>query len=299
MGEVRKDINTSDINWDEMSDDQLEVMERKIASKYMKIFPLGIIIWGFANTFIWLSLWPLVLMNILPLWIAFPIAVLNVCLAYLPSHDAQHSIIARKGHKLRWLNELLGHVSLIPFVAPFRYLRYTHFEHHNNANDPELDPDFDVHAKNRAEFFKKIILRKQPGQGAQKDRYIDALIRTNKTHVMKEAIIMRVAYMLILYVLAWSGYALEAALLWWVPMQVANIYIPYYLSWKPHHPGTEMGRYKDTNAFKSLLGNIGSSGMQYHVNHHLYPRIPLMHTPAAFRELRPILIRKGCDLRGL
>jgi len=147
MGEVRNDINTSDINWDEMSDDQLEVMERKIASKYMKIFPLGIIIWGFANTFIWLSLWPLVLINILPLWIAFPIAVLNVCLAYLPSHDAQHSIIARKGHKLRWLNELLGHVSLIPFVAPFRYLRYTHFEHHNNANDPELDPDFDVHAK--------------------------------------------------------------------------------------------------------------------------------------------------------
>tara|TARA_R110002111_G_scaffold115103_3_gene176045 strand:- start:792 stop:1676 length:885 start_codon:yes stop_codon:yes gene_type:complete len=294
MGQVMQDIN-----WDEMTDEQLDVMERKIAARYMKIFPLGIIIWGFANTLIWLSLWPLVFMDILSLWVAFPIAVLNVTLAYLPSHDAQHSIIARKGQKLRWLNELLGHVSLIPFVAPFRYLRYTHFEHHNHANDPVLDPDFDVHAKDRAEFFKQAILSRQPANGTKKDRYVEALERTGNSHVMLEAALIRVSYMLILYGLAWSGYAIEAALLWWLPLQLAQVYIPYYLSWKPHHPAEEMGRYRDTASFKSHLGNIGSSGMQYHVVHHLYPRIPLMHTPAAFRELRPILLARGCDLRGL
>lgn len=288
-----------DIIWEDMTDEQLDVMERKIAGKYMNMIPLGIIVWGFANTFIWLSLWPLVFLDIVSLWIAFPIALLNVTLAYLPSHDAQHSIIARPGHRLRWLNELLGHVSLIPFVAPFRYLRYTHFEHHIHANDPELDPDFDVHAKDRADFFKQAILKKQPGYANQKDRYYEALERTGKTGTMMEAVIMRVAFMLILYVLAWTGYAIEAALLWWLPLQFAQVYIPYYLSWKPHHPGKQTGRYKDTNAFKSHLGNIGSSGMQYHVIHHLYPRIPLMYTPAAYRELRPILLRKGCDLRGL
>jgi beta-carotene hydroxylase len=39
--------------------------------------------------------------------------------------------------------------------------------------------------------------------------------------------------------------------------------------------------------------------MQYHIVHHLYPRIPLMQTPAAYRELRPILERQGCDLGNL
>ena len=51
--------------------------------------------------------------------------------------------------------------------------------------------------------------------------------------------------------------------------------------------------------YSAGIGNIGSMGMQYHAIHHLYPRIPLSLTPAAFRELRPILIRKGMDTRGL
>ncbi len=287
------------IDWDALSEDQLDDMERKIAVKYMQKMPLGIIAWGFVNTSVWIALWPLVPLDVLPLWLAFPIAVLNVSLAYLPSHDAQHSIIARKGHRLRWLNELLGHVSLIPFATPFRYLRHTHMEHHNHANNPDLDPDYDVHAANRLDFFLKQLRKKQPGHTEENDRYSEALARTGKSNLVIEAIMMRSFYMLTLYVLALIGYAIEAALLWWIPMHIAQFYIPYYLSWKPHHPGSATGRYKDTEAFRSRLGNIGSSGMQYHVVHHLYPRIPLMDTPAAFRELRPILKRKGCNLRGL
>lgn len=289
----------TDAEWDAMSDRELEIEERRIAGKYMRLFPWEIVIWGVGNTLIWLSLWPLVFFDIVPLWLAFPIAVLNITASYLPSHDAQHSILARKGHPLRWLNELVGHISLIPLVAPFRYMRYTHFEHHKNANDPNLDPDYDVHANNRLEFFKRALLKKQPAFSARDDRYQQALTRTGKEHVMLEALLMRIAYMLILFGFAWSGYAIEVVLLWWLPLHIATVYIPYYLSWKPHHPGAEMGRYRDTSAFSSHLGNIGSSGMQYHIIHHLYPTIPLTRTPAAYRELKPILQRKGCQLGGL
>lgn len=289
----------TDAEWDAMSDRELEIEERRIAGKYMRLFPWEIVIWGVGNTLIWLSLWPLVFFDIVPLWLAFPIAVLNITASYLPSHDAQHSILARKGHPLRWLNELVGHISLIPLVAPFRYMRYTHFEHHKNANDPNLDPDYDVHANNRLEFFKRALLKKQPAFSARDDRYQQALTRTGKEHVMLEALLMRIAYMLILFGFVWSGYAIEVVLLWWLPLHIATVYIPYYLSWKPHHPGAEMGRYRDTSAFSSHLGNIGSSGMQYHIIHHLYPTIPLTRTPAAYRELKPILQRKGCQLGGL
>ena len=73
----------------------------------------------------------------------------------------------------------------------------------------------------------------------------------------------------------------------------------YYLSWMPHRPTEQQGRYKDTLPFKSMPENIGSVGMQYHAVHHLYPLIPLSLTPAAFLELKPIVIRKGMDTRAL
>ncbi|MBT6573052.1 MAG: beta-carotene hydroxylase, partial [Gammaproteobacteria bacterium] len=50
---------------------------------------------------------------------------------------------------------------------------------------------------------------------------------------------------------------------------------------------------------KSRLGNLLSMGMQYHIIHHLYPRIPLSLTPAAYRELKPILQRRACNLGEL
>ncbi len=283
----------------DMDDTELGVLEREIAGKYMNIVPWEIVAWGIGNTLIWLSLWPLVLMDILPLWVAFPIAVLNITLSYLPSHDCQHSIIARQGKPLRWLNELVGHISLIPLAAAFRYMRHTHMEHHKHTNNPELDPDYGVHAANRKEYFKNQILSKQPGHTSNRDRYGETLKRIGKEHVMLDAIIVRSIYMLVLLVGALSGYAIEVALLWWLPLQLAFIYISYYLSWKPHHPGTEKSRYRDTRAFKSNFGNLGSSGMQYHIVHHLFPTIPLTRTPAAYRELRSILQQRGCELGGL
>jgi beta-carotene hydroxylase len=40
-------------------------------------------------------------------------------------------------------------------------------------------------------------------------------------------------------------------------------------------------------------------GMQYHIIRHLYPRMPLSQHPAVYRELKPILQRKGCELGEL
>jgi beta-carotene hydroxylase len=114
-----------------------------------------------------------------------------------------------------------------------------------------------------------------------------------------DAIIYQGVYLVIMFTLAWAGYAIEAALLWWLPKQIATTYIAYSLSWAPHHPGKEQGRYTDTRGFKSRLGNLLSMGMQYHIIHHLYPRIPLSLTPAAYRELKPILQRRACNLGEL
>ena len=292
---TRKINEDESINFDLMTNAELDLLEKKIANKYMNIVPWGAVAWGLGNLTIWLSLWPLVIFGYIPIWLGFLIASLNVTLCYLPSHEAQHNIIAGEGEPLRWLNEFVGHLSVIPLVTPYRMLKYTHYEHHKHTNNPELDPDYNVHAKTDWHFLWKSILNRQPESG-RNNAYPESLQRTGRGKIIIDGIIFQGIYLAILFSFAWSGFALEAALLWWLPKQVGITYIEYYLSWAPHHPGNKQGRYHDTRGFKSYVGNILSLGMQYHIVHHLYPRIPLSKTPAAYRELRPILERKGCDL---
>ena len=66
------------------TDAELDALERRLAAPFMRVFPWGIILWGFANAAVWLALWPLVLLDLMPLAVAFPIAVLNVAL-FLPA----------------------------------------------------------------------------------------------------------------------------------------------------------------------------------------------------------------------
>jgi len=274
-------------------------MEREIARKHLNKFPALMVFWGLANTAVWLALWPAVLMGYIPLWLGFILATVNVILSYLPSHDAQHDIIGRPGSKLRWLNEFIGHWSLIPLVLPFRIARYTHMEHHKHANDPELDPDYGITAPTGWAAIWNSIQGRQPGSAKGFNAYGAALQRIGRSDVLIDGLILKVMFYGTLAAFAWAGYALEAALLWWLPRQIALTYIQFYLSWAPHHPGTGQGRYKDTRAFRSKLGNLWSSGMQYHIIHHLHPRIPLNKTPRAYWELRDILIARGCQIDDL
>jgi beta-carotene hydroxylase len=290
---------TSDLSG--MGERDLIRLEKQIAERFMGGVPWGSVAWGFGNLAVWLSLWPLTLNGVLPLWLAFIIATFNVALCYLPSHEAQHRIIARPGEPLFWLNELLGHVSTIPLVLPYGVARLTHYEHHKYANHPDFDPDIGTKANGPWHLIWRSIAGRQPA-GKANVAYGDALDRLGTAEADEArlwAVFAQLSYVAILVSGAWMGHALEMALIWWLPRHIGATYIHFYLSWAPHHPGTAQGRYKDTRAFKSLWGNIGSMGMQFHIIHHLYPRIPLMRTPAAYWALRPVLEARGCDLERL
>ncbi len=281
-----------------LTNGELLRIERQIARKHSGMFPWFIVFWAFANLLCWLALWPLVLTGTLPLWAASPIAVMNLSLVYLPTHDAQHDIIARPGMRLRWLNELVGHATSWMIVYPFQMLRVTHLDHHRHANDAALDPDHSTSADGPWSAVWRSIRERQPDGERQRD-YLASLERAGRKDLIALALVYRLAYFAILFGLAWSGHALEALLLWWAPIQIGSTYLHFFLSWAPHHPGSAQGRYRDTRSFRSRLGNIGSMGMQYHVVHHLHPYIPLTQTPAAYWEMRPILEARGCQVAAL
>lgn len=232
----------------------------------------------------------------------FLISTVNITLSYLPSHEAQHDIFARPGSRLRWLNEFIGHWSVIPMASGYGALRLTHLEHHRHTNDSELDPDYGTHAKNGWDAIWQSISIRQPGATAGFNGYARTLQNLGTPQAKRailESVMINLVFYGVLFSCAWSGFALEAALLWWLPRHIALTYIQFFLSWAPHHPAQERGRYSNTRGFRSVLGNIGSLGMQYHIVHHLHPRIPLFRTGPAYWEMRDILEKRKCDLGRL
>ncbi|MES2343787.1 MAG: fatty acid desaturase [Pseudomonadota bacterium] len=273
--------------------------EMTIARRHMTGFPVVMAAWGLGNLAVWLSLWPLVLLGHLPLWAGFLVATFNVMACYHPSHEAQHSNYAQPGQPLRWLNELIGYVSTIPMGLPFKIARITHLDHHTYTNNPLRDPDYGNKAPNWWRAVLGNIAKRQPGR----PNAYGAVLRTKiaegdqaAKRAVLEGMAQNAIYLSILTTLAWSGHAIEAALLWWLPKQIGSTYISLFLSWFPHHPMEEQGRYRNTRHFHYGFGNVVALGIETHIIHHLHPGIPLNRQRAVFNEMRPILEARGCRL---
>ena len=267
--------------------------EMQIARQFIGKTPWFMIFWWALNLSTWLLLWPLTLIGAIPLWSSFLISCICSCLCYLPSHEAQHGNIAKKGSSLFWLNELIGYTSLIPIVLPYRLAQETHLMHHSHTNDPLKDPDYSVKADNLSNaLWVNLFVNRH------KDLpYLEFLEESSvKEKVITEALITRISYWLILVLFVWAGYGVEVMLIWWLPRLIGSGYIQMTLAWAPHHPMEEQGRYRDTRSFKAALGTFLTLGMEYYIIHHLHPAIPLNLNPAAYRALKPILEERNCRL---
>lgn len=49
-----------------------------------------------------------------------------------------HRAISTRRH--RWVNEAIGHVSALVFLAPFEGFRHIHLQHHKHTNVEGKDP---------------------------------------------------------------------------------------------------------------------------------------------------------------
>ena len=116
--------------------------EKAVAKKYAQRFQWEMILIGIGQACVWLSLWPLVMYEIITLWVGFIIASICACMAYLPSHEAQHGNYSRGNPKKRWLDSFVGNFTLVTLIYPYEILRVTHMKHHAYTNHDDKDPDF-------------------------------------------------------------------------------------------------------------------------------------------------------------
>jgi beta-carotene hydroxylase len=263
--------------------------EKAIAKSLSQRFQWEMIAIGIGQATIFLSLWPLTLMGFIPLWAGFLIATLCACLAYLPSHEAQHGNYSRGNPKKRWIDSLVGNFTLITLIYPYEILRVTHMKHHAYTNHPEKDPDYD---NQHASSVAKLAIQVLDGTSVDYSKYEEVFAEDAAFQKgFKTGALIGLTYRAVLMIAVFL-FPLQTLFLWWLPAKLGTVYTTTFFSWYPHLK-TEQGRYKDTRFWQHWMPRYINHSMQLHFIHHLHPSIGHFDEPKAIEALKPFLIARG------
>ena len=237
-------------------------------------------------------------LRIIPLWAGLIINSLLLYAVQTPLHEACHGNIAGRDSRWMWLNHLIGIICGAILLHEYKAFRHIHLMHHRETNDDELDPDHWVKVKHPLAvlfrcftivpyyhhfFFQKIALNpKAP-----------ANFKTT-VHVMA---VYSVLYALAFWLCAF-GYWREVLMLWLGPHLIGSAIIIYFFAYLPHKPHDTKNRWRATKIVKvsgpaARLINWLYLFQNYHLIHHLFPRIPFYLYSEAFQDLKPVLEKEG------
>lgn len=273
----------------------------KLIRPYQGMVAWPSVIMGIGVALSFITIVTLGTMGIIPLWMGLILNSLVLYAAQTPLHEACHGNIAGRDSSLMWLNHAIGYVCGYVLLHEYRAFRHLHLAHHRETNDEVLDPDHWVKVDNpwlaafrcativfyyNHYFFKTVIFQAH-----------DAEKRKLALHVIAS---FWVIYS-IMFWLCMFGFWKEVLMLWLLPHYVASALIIYFFAYLVHQPHDKTERYRDTNLFlfKGWLSKYFTWAycfQNYHLIHHLYPRIPFYLYPDAFKEVRPILEKENAPI---
>ena len=261
--------------------------ERAVARTLMGRVQWQMILIGAGQSVTWMITFGLVIVGRLPIWLGFVIALVCCCFAYLPSHEGQHGNLSGRRAGLRWIDPLVGQLSLIPLRQSHQVLKTTHMKHHAHTNNPELDVDH--HCMEGGLLNAAISVHRGPrpsvmAANAERDPKFAA-------EVAKGMPMLRLLGAIQLGFVVFFPF--EPLFVWWLPSALAQSYLFVYFGWQPHRPGDVVGRYRDTRFWTTVAPRYLFQSMQTHIIHHMYPTIPHWDEPKAMEALRPFIIERG------
>lgn len=240
--------------------------------------------------------WWGVLSGRMPIWLGSVAATLLAYASFTVLHEASHGNVHGARPELRWVGELAGWLSGLPLLAPHPMFRAIHLRHHSHTNDPERDPDFWVHSTRPL----GVLARCATLLGAYEWSFFFGEVSRSRgaQSVRRQAALGVVALGALIVVLVALGLGREALLLWIFPGLAAATLLAFAFDWVPHHPHSVQGRFRDTRILLVPGLTLPMLWQNYHLVHHLYPRVPFYRYAACFREIRPELEAKGSPIEG-
>ncbi len=233
---------------------------------------------------------PAAIMGFVPYWLATLLCGYLAFASFTVGHDAGHGAIIRSGSALKPMEDVLGWMSTLPLLATsYRLFQKIHDRHHSFTNDPDRDPDYLQGDKG----WLQLAL----GLGIIPFRYNWlAVTRFGKDKAMQDAYLPTVIFFVVawgsLAALAIAGYGKEVLFFCLLPLLIANFLLITFFDYVPHHPHKSLDRFQASRIYPSNLLNILLFGQNYHLIHHLYPKLPWYKYKAVYEQIQPYLESK-------
>ncbi|MEJ7730862.1 MAG: fatty acid desaturase [Polyangiaceae bacterium] len=212
------------------------------------------------------------------------------------AHESWHDNLFRR----RWQNALFGWcVGLLAGLA-HEPLRHDHLAHHR-YNRTERDPDAYNAGRSPASvvLYYAVVVFGLPlsilyfNLVYPWQHFPRAALRRHACVLVA----MGIFYAALFVVLRRSGLLGAAAHLWLLPVLFAS---PWngLKSIADHHANDWRGsRFRGaTTARSNAVWTWLWSGLNYHLDHHLFPRVPGYNLPALHRRIRPVLLERGAPI---
>lgn len=205
-------------------------------------------------------------------------------------HDSVHGVAHRRRLVGRALGTVIGF--LLTFTYPF--FRAIHMRHHAHANNRRLDPDtvtaslpfaaipfiggFAVYGSYHYHFYR------------------DRLWRTRAE--LLEVAGCQLFYVCILIISLLGGWLTFLLTLWVFPLIVTLLFLVFTFDYLPHYPHDSTDRLQNARAYGGVMIAVLHLNQNYHLIHHLWPRIPWFRYRQVYLLTRDELARAGARISG-
>lgn len=238
----------------------------------------------------------------IPLWLG---GIINLVVFYVSGHvqhESLHRNICGTDGRFAFLNEVPGNIVGCALFLPLPLFRGVHLAHHRFTNHPTLDSDMWFARKTAWGVFlacaTPLIGYQRMGQ-----RLVKRGLMAQR--VLTETILWRVFCFALVGAAVMAGFGGEVLALWIVPGLLMTPISAYVFAYSVHHPHTSQEPMKTTRVLTGktpLMARLVTFFMvfqNYHLVHHLYPRVPFYKCGAVFRANRAALQGRGATVKEL
>ena len=253
-----------------------------------------------ANAALWTLSLVAAIEHLWPLWVSLIFSTIAIYVNYTPLHEAVHGNIAAGNRNLTWANEVIGTISGIIFFHGFALHRVTHLAHHANTNDPDRDPDHWAHGPPSLALAARCLTILVPHE---RFGWQITAAAANGRPAMLRGFAERAVIYGGLAALILTGHADAAILAVGLPAILASGALAFLFDWLVHQPHAAhvSDRYRATNAFLFARGHRTITVLylwqNYHLIHHLFPRVPFYRYGKVFDEIRELLVAREANIK--
>ena len=269
--------------------------ERGVAWPTVLLFTGNIAVWAASGYAAITHAWPL--------WLCFLLSTVAIYVNYTPLHEAVHGNIAGNDKRFRWLNDAIGTIARIIFFHGFALHRITHLAHHANTNDAARDPDHWAHGPASLNLLWRCLTILVPHE---RFGWRLATQAANGRSTIVRALAERTVSYGGMLLLILTGHTDAALAAFAAPAIVGSGFLAFLFDWAVHHPHDKpvSDRYRATSVFlfpAPVHGPLTALYLwqNYHLIHHLFPRVPFYEYGRLFASIRPLLEVKGSPITTL